>query len=322
MSEREFSIGIDLGGTNIAAGVVDRSGAILAKTSLPTYPQRDYADIVADMASAAVTACSMAGISLDRIAGIGIGSPGTVDSRNGTVIYANNLHFDNVPMCSEMRRHIDLPSYVGNDANCAALGETADCGAARGLRNVVLITLGTGLGGGILVDGRIYEGEHGAGAELGHTVIEVGGVLCTCGRRGCWESYSSATGLIRMTREAMESDPDSLLQEMTGRDPARVSGRTAFEAARKGDASAQKVVDRYIRYLSEGIVNMINIFRPEIFLIGGGICNEGDYLFDPIRRFAAENCYAQDKVEIPPIMRAKLGNDAGIIGAAMLAARG
>lgn len=318
MGNRKYLIGIDLGGTNIAAGLVDRSGSIIAKHSVPTLARRHYTEIIADMASTALAACEKAGVSLDEVEGIGIGSPGTVDSKNGILIYTNNINFENVPMRDEMLRHIALPVYIGNDANCAALGETADCGAAKGLKNVILITLGTGLGGGIIIDGKIYEGEHGAGAELGHTVMVIDGVQCTCGRKGCWECYSSATGLVRMTREALDADPKTVMWDMIEHNPDKISARTAFEASRQGDASAARVVEKYIKYLSEGIINMMNIFRPEIFLVGGGICNEGDYLFNPIRAYVSDSIYGKLRVPIPPIMRAKLGNDAGIIGAAML----
>ncbi|MFA6735467.1 ROK family glucokinase [Candidatus Nomurabacteria bacterium] len=319
MDNNKYTIGIDLGGTNIAAGVVDGTGRIVSKYNVPTNPRRHYTEIIADMAFAAEKACEISGISPSDTEGIGIGSPGTVDSANGIVIYTNNINFDNTPMRDEMQKHIDLPVFISNDANCAALGETADTGAAKGLKNVILITLGTGLGGGIIIDGKIYEGEHGAGAELGHTVISVDGPQCTCGRRGCWECYSSATGLIRMTSEALARSKSTLMWDMIGHDITRISGRTAFEASRKNDPLALKVVYDYIRYLSEGIVNMMNIFRPEVFLIGGGICNEGDYLFIPLREFVAQSLYGGNRVPTPPIMKAKLGNEAGIIGASMLA---
>ncbi len=318
MDSVKYMIGIDLGGTKIAAGVVDSTGRIVSKYTVPTNPRRHYSEIIADMAFAAEKACSISGMSTALMEGIGIGSPGSVDSENGVIIYTNNINFDNTPMREEMRKHIDLPVYISNDANCAALGETADTGAASGFQNVILITLGTGLGGGIIINGRVYEGEYGAGAELGHTVISVDGPLCTCGRKGCWECYSSATGLIRMTVEALEKNKNTLMWEMTGRDITRVSGRTAFDASREGDALALKVVYEYIRYLAEGVINMINVFRPEIFLIGGGICNEGDYLFNPLREFVAKSIYGGDRIPMPKIMKAKLGNEAGIIGAAML----
>lgn len=318
MDSIKYMIGIDLGGTNIAAGVVDSTGKIVSKYSIPTNPRRHYSEIITDMAFAAKKACELAKMNIDQMEGIGIGSPGTVDADNGIVIYANNINFDNAPVREELQKHIDLPVYMSNDANCAALGETADTGAAKGFKNVIMITLGTGLGGGIIIDGKIYAGEYGAGAELGHAVINTDGPYCTCGRKGCWECYSSATGLIRMTREALEKDKKSLMWEDINHDMTRISGRTAFDAAKNKDPLALKVVHDYIHFLAEGIINMINIFRPEIFLIGGGICNEGDYLFIPLREYIKNNTYGGGRIPIPQIMKAKLGNDAGIIGAAML----
>lgn len=313
-----YSIGIDLGGTNIAAGIVDEKGVLIAKDSIPTFAKRHYSEIIADMAAVAKSACEKANIDIKDIEGIGIGSPGTIDSKNGVIVYTNNINFDNVPMREELHKHINLPIYISNDANCAALGETADSGAAKGFKNVVMITLGTGVGGGIIIDGKIYEGDYSAGAELGHTMLVVDGVPCTCGRNGCWESYSSATALIRETKEAIQKDKNTIMWDMIDHDYDKIGGRTAFDASRKGDRAAQEVVDYYIKYLSEGLIDMINIFRPEILLVGGGICNEGDYLFDPVRAYIKKFAYGGKRTPLPLIKKAGLGNDAGIIGAAML----
>ena len=313
-----FSIGIDLGGTNIAAGIVDEKGDMIFKESMPTNPSRHYSEIIADMASLAESICDKAGMKFSDVEGIGIGSPGTVDSRNGVIIYTNNINFENVPMRTELQKHIPLPVFISNDGNCAALGETSDAGAAKGFKNVVMITLGTGIGGGIIIDGRIYEGTNSAGAELGHTVLVVDGVPCTCGRNGCWESYASATALIRQTRDRIMLDKNTIMWEMIGHDLAGINGRTAFEASRTGDGAAVDVVNTYIKYLSEGIIDMLNIFRPEIFLMGGGISNEGEYLFEPVRAYVKKFIYGGDRTPFPEIRKAMLGNDAGIIGAAML----
>lgn len=317
-----FSIGIDLGGTNIAAGVVDSMGNIIAKASIPTQAQRHYTEIIADMAKVAMMACEKAGVDISKASGIGIGSPGTVDSKNGILVYTNNINFENVPMRDELNKHIKLPVHISNDANCAALGETAQTGAAKGYRNVILITLGTGVGGGIIIDGRIYEGNYSAGAELGHTLMVLDGEPCTCGRNGCWESYASATALIRQTARAIEKDKNTIMWDMIEHDLDKVSGRTAFDASRKGDKLALEIVKEYIKYLSEGLIDMINIFRPEIVLIGGGVCNEGEYLFEPVREYTKKYVYGGTRTPMPPIEKAKLGNDAGIIGAAMLVREG
>ncbi len=316
-----YSLGIDLGGTNIAAGIVNELGELIAKESIPTLAHRSYQEIIADMSKVALKACEKANLTIPEIKGIGIGSPGTVDSKNGVIVYTNNINFENVPMRDELRKYIDLPVYISNDANCAALGETADTGAARGFKNVIMITLGTGVGGGIIIDGKIYEGDYSAGAELGHTMLVVDGVPCTCGRNGCWESYSSATALIRETREALEYTKDTIMWEMINNDIEKISGRTAFDASRKGDKVAKSVVDNYIKYLSEGIIDMVNIFRPEILLVGGGVCNEGEYLFGPVREYVKKYAYGGNRTLMPRIEKAALGNDAGIIGAAMLVYR-
>ncbi|MFA5100929.1 MAG: ROK family glucokinase [Candidatus Omnitrophota bacterium] len=316
-----FSIGIDLGGTNIAAGIVDEKGVLIAKESVPTFAARDYSLIIKDMAEVAIKACKKANLTIGDMAGIGIGSPGIVDSKNGVIVYTCNINFDHTPMREELRKYIDLPVFISNDANCAALGETADTGAACGFRNVIMVTLGTGVGGGIIIDGKIYEGDHSAGAEIGHSMLVVDGVPCNCGRNGCWESYSSATALIRETKEAIEKDRDTVMWDMIGHDYTKISGRTAFDASRKGDRVAQQVVDFYIKYLSEGLIDMINIFRPEIILLGGGVSNEGDYLFDPVRAYVKKYEYGGNRIPTPVIRKAALGNDAGIIGAAMLVFR-
>lgn len=316
-----YSIGIDLGGTNIAAGVVSEEGVLLAKSSIPTNSNRSYQEIIADMAKVSDMACQKANMDMSQMIAVGIGAPGTVDSLNGVIVYSNNIKFENVPMREELQKHINLPVYISNDANCAALGETANSGAAKGLKNVIMITLGTGVGGGIIIDGKIYSGNYSAGAELGHAVLVVDGVLCTCGRHGCWECYSSATALIRQTRQAIESDSSTIMLEMIGNNLENISGRTAFEASRKGDKVAIEVVETYIKYLSEGIIDMINIFRPEIVLVGGGVCNEGEYLFGPVREYVKKYTYGGSLTPVPPIEKAALGNDAGIIGAAMLAFR-
>lgn len=316
-----YFIGIDLGGTNMAAGVVDAWGAILVKDSVKTLSGRHYSLIIEDMAKLALSVIRQAGIGISDISGIGIGTPGSVDAKRGVVVYANNLGFVNTPMAAEFQKHIPLPVRLCNDANCAALGETV-AGAAAGRRNVVMITLGTGVGGGVVIDGRIYEGEYSAGAELGHNILVVDGALCACGRRGCWEAYSSATGLIRMTREAMERHSDSLMHKLCGYSQEKIDGKTAFTAARAGDAAGLAVVERYIKYLAEGIVDMVNIFRPELVLVGGGICKEGDYLLEPVRGYVRAYAYGSGHTPCPGIEVAALGNDAGIIGAAMLVKQG
>ena len=215
-----------------------------------------------------------------------------------------------------LEERLHKPVCVENDANAAAYGELV-AGAAKGKSSCVCITLGTGVGGGVIIDGKIMAGHNFAGAELGHTVIVVDGEPCTCGRRGCWEAYASATGLIRQTKRAMEAHRDSQMWALAG-NLEQVNGRTAFDAMRKGDAAGEAVVDDYIRYIACGLVNMINIFQPEVLCVGGGICNEGETLMKPLREYIERERYSQYSDKQTEICVAQLGNDAGIIGAAYL----
>lgn len=312
----KFYVGIDLGGTNIVAGVVNEEYKIISKATVKTNCPRPAKEIADDMAKVALEAVANADLTMDQIEWVGIGAPGTANSETGIIEYSNNLGFENVPLVKYIKEHINKPVFVENDANAAAYGEFI-AGAAKGTKNVVCITLGTGVGGGIVIDSKIYSGFNFAGAELGHAVIEVDGALCTCGRKGCFEAYSSATGLIRMTKEAMEENKSSKMWEMPKED-GKVNARLAFDAMRAGDASAKAVVDKYIKYLAAGIANTINIFQPEILCIGGGVCNEGDALLVPLKELVKKEVYSRNSAKNTEIVIAKLGNDAGIIGAAFL----
>lgn len=309
-------IGIDLGGTNIAAGLVDDSCRIKLKKSIPTGAEREPEAVIRDIAMLALGIIKEAGIKKEDIKAVGIGTPGSVDDARGMVIYANNLGFRNTPMAAILKKYYDVPVYLGNDADCAALGE-AYAGASKNCEHSVMITLGTGVGGGIIINKKPYSGFNHAGGELGHMVIEYNGRLCTCGRRGCWEAYSSATGLIAMTAEAMQKYPDSILWTMHDDKVENISGKSAFIAARKGDAAGVEVVETYTRYLACGLTNIINIFQPEVLSIGGGVSHEGPYLLDPVIKIIEEERYSKD-MEQTRVVLAELGNDAGIIGAAML----
>ena len=258
-------------------------------------------------------AMEKAGITAAHCASVGIGSPGTCDSANGVVVRAYNLGWFNVPVCSMVTARLGLPCHLSNDANCAALAETV-AGGAVGCRNMILITLGTGVGGGIVADGQLLEGVGGTGAEVGHTVLVLDGEDCTCGRKGCWEAYASATALIRQGKRAAAAQPESLLagygEGLTGKD--------VFDAAAAGDAAAQAVVDRYCVYVAAGITDLVNILGPEKVLIGGGISRQGERLLAPIRAYVAANCFGGHDRTPPVIECARLGNEAGIIGAAAL----
>ena len=314
-------LGIDLGGTNIAVGVLDEEHRFLAKTSTPTLSRRGFEAVVADMADAAVRALAQANLTADDVEYIGIGAPSTMNPFNHHIIFANNLGWRDADVIGEFRKHLDKPAFIANDADCAALGE-AVAGDAKQYGACILLTLGTGVGGGVIVNGHIFNGGTGYGCEPGHMIIIAGGEPCSCGRRGCLEAYASVTALIRDTIRAMAAHPESLMREMCGEDISKVNGRLAFDAARRGDRTAQEVVDNFIEYLALGISNLSIFFRPDVFIIGGGVSNEGENLLAPLRRrVEALDLYTTEFVPQPEIIKAKLGNDAGIIGAAMLGAR-
>lgn len=316
-----YRIGIDLGGTNIAAGLVNDAFEIIAKDSLPTLSGRPGESIVSDIAALCRNVCTSAGIELSEVASIGIAAPGIVDDESGSIIYSNNLVFYNFPMIPLLREQIGPKEiHIENDANAAAWGE-AIAGAAKGSKSSVMITLGTGVGGGIVADGKVYKGFNNAAGELGHTVIAVDGRPCTCGRCGCWEAYSSATGLIKMTEEklaACKAEGRKTAMTELVEQKGKVTGRTAFDGKRLGDAAASEVVAEYIKYLASGIASMINIFQPEVISIGGGISNEGQYLLDLLIPEVRRQQYGTGLVAETDIRIALLRNDAGIIGAAVL----
>ena len=316
----KYRVGIDLGGTNIKAGVVDEEYRIVGTARCKTGLPRPSGEVLSDMARMAREAVENAGIRMEDVLCVGVGSPGTANPVDGVVEYSCNLDFDHVPVCAEMEKMLGKPVYLENDANAAAFGE-ALAGAARGSKSCVCITLGTGVGGGIIIDGKIYGGFNFAGAELGHIVIMVDGEPCACGRHGCWEAYASATALIRQTRRAMEAHPESGMWKIAGT-LENVDGRTAFDGLRTGDPAAKEVVGNYVKYIACGLVNVINIFQPEVLCIGGGICKEGDTLLKPIEEYIASERYSKYSVNQTRLCVATLGNDAGIISAAFLSEAG
>ncbi len=310
-----YTIGIDLGGTNIVAAVVDEKYNIIEKAKTPTAMPRKPEEIFDDIAKVSKEAVEKAGLKMSDISSIGLGTPGTVNG--GVIEYANNLGFDHISAEKMLKERLgDFPIYIENDANCAALGE-AFAGCGNGSKNFIAVTLGTGVGSGIIVDGKIVSGINHAGGECGHMVIVVDGAPCTCGRLGCWEAYASATALINQTKAAIEKHPDSIMAELAKEEGA-VTGRTAFDGMRRKDAVAVKVVENYIKYIAAGVTNLVNAFQPEILCIGGGICNEGETLLRPLRRYVEKERYSVYSSIQTQIVKAELGNDAGIIGAAIL----
>lgn len=314
-----YRLGIDLGGTNIVAGVVDENYNIVAKASCKTAVPRPESEICDSMAEVAKKAVAKAKITMEDIDSVGIGVPGAVNPKTGVIEYSANLFFHNWEVVEMMQERLNIKVKIENDANAAALGEYL-AGSAKGAKNAVAITLGTGVGGGIIINGKIYSGSNFAGAELGHMVIVKDGKECACGRRGCWETYASATGLINLTKQKILSEKleFSYMLKLCDGDINKVDGRTAFDAMRDGDPTAKAVVDEYISYLSCGLVNIINIFQPDVLCIGGGISNEGENLLGPVRAYVERERYTKHNDKQTIVCTCTLGNDAGIIGAAYL----
>lgn len=312
-----YRAGIDLGGTNIKAGIVDEKQKILIEDSVPTRAKRPYEEVVKDMADLVKRLLAQLGIGEEELSGVGVGSPGTVDAVQGVVLYSNNISWENVPLAEELSKYFSCPIGISNDANCAALGEVK-AGTAKEIANAILLTLGTGVGGGVIIDGKVFEGAHAGGAELGHTSLIFDGETCTCGRKGCVEAYVSATALIRDAKRAAEKHPESKMNELCRGDFSNMNGKIPFDAAWAGDVAAKEVVEAYITYLGEAIANFVNIFRPDVILLSGGVCNQGEKLTRPLSLYIKDKCFAKERAFIPKVKCAILGNSAGIIGAANL----
>ncbi|MCQ2455151.1 MAG: ROK family protein [Clostridia bacterium] len=308
-----YKIGIDLGGTNIAIGIVDNENKIISKVTISTLLPDTIGNIVGRTVDALKKCLAKADLTIKDISSIGIGTPGAVDSKNGTVIFANNLDFKNVPLAKMLSEKTGLKVYCENDANAAAYGEYLVDKNKSG--TLVAITIGTGIGGGVIIGGNLYSGNKFSGGELGHMVINFDGIPCSCGRTGCYEMYASASALIRQTKEAMQQNLDSLMWQICSGNLDNVSGKTAFDGMRAGDETAKAVVEKYINYISIGLVDIINTFGPETICISGGVSNEGEYLLEPLRRHIELNSPINNQTTVKI---AKLSNDAGIIGAANL----
>lgn len=300
--EAPVRIGIDIGGTDTKIGLVDIHQKLLTETVIAIDATRTAEEVIADIGQNVLSLLEEQGIVIDQCVGAGIGVPGTVDCKNGVVRYSNNIKWENVKLAEEMEKYLPIPICIANDADCAALGE-AVAGAGTEYQDLIMITLGTGVGGGIILDGEIYEGKVLGGSEIGHMVIVEDGELCTCGRKGCLEAYASATALRRNVQHAV----GEVLEP-----------KEIFERAEAGDETLRRVVDQYISHLGTGLVNIVNIFRPQLILIGGGISGQGETLLAPLREKMKEGCFGKEKGELPEIKIAALGNKAGIIGAASL----
>ena len=308
-------IGIDLGGTNIAAGIVREDGKIVVQSSVPTLSQRPTDEIVKDMVFLSKQLIKDAELELNDIEAVGIGCPGTINFETGEVIYSNNIKMEHYMLAKEFQKYLNLPVKIDNDANCAAMGEYIVSG--NNVPIFMFITLGTGVGSGLILNGKVFRGFNGAASEAGHITLVSGGEPCTCGKRGCWETYASVTALIRQTKVAMEKNPESLVHEIAKAE-GKISGRTSFDAAKQGDKAAQAVVKQYAQYVADGIVSVENVLQPDIISVGGGISREGEYLLQPVCEYAAANGFNKFMPKTK-IVTAQSFNDAGIIGAAMIA---
>ncbi len=308
-------IGIDLGGTNIVAGLVDENFKIIDKVSKPTLRERHPDEIVLDMINLAKEVMEKNNVTTDEVYSIGVGSPGACDSENAVIVYAGNIQFKNYDLRAMFKKHIDLPVFLGNDANVAALGEYM-AGAGKQYKSSVMITLGTGVGGGYVENGEILTGANFKGAELGHISLAVGGEQCTCGRKGCWEAYSSATALIREINKAAKANPQSKLNDFYDGDENHTNAKMVFDAKDLGDKVAEEVIDNYYTYLAEGLVNIVAIFDPEVIILGGGVAAQGEKLITPVIEKMKKSLFGGEVTF--DLVTASLGNDAGVIGAALL----
>ena len=309
-------VGIDVGGTGLKAGVVDENGKMLSKVSCPTGVERGYGPVIRDMANLALKAIEESGVPMQEVHSIGIGIPGILDPRTGIVPFCTNLGWNRVPLIEEMHKYIDKPVLVDNDATVAALAESV-AGACAGVKNSVFLTLGTGVGGGIVLDGKVFSGSNGVGSEIGHMITVAGGELCTCGNRGCWERYASATALIRWGTESAVKNPEGALAKAVDGDTGKITAKHVIDLAKAGDPDCSAIFDNYVYHLCVGLVSIINFYDPEVIALGGGVSAAGEFLLNAVRAKLPEMVFYK-AMPYARIELATLGNDAGIIGAAML----
>ena len=309
-------IGIDLGGTGIKAGVVDEKGAILAKASCPTLAERGYEAVIRDMANLAIQVARDSGHDIGEIKAIGVGLPGIMDPRTGRIPFCTNLGWHDVPLVEEMAKYVDVPVFVDNDATVAGLAESV-AGVSAGCENSVFVTLGTGVGGGVVLGGKVFSGSHGVATEIGHMITVVDGEPCTCGNKGCFERYASATALIREGRKLCQAKPDTWLEKAVNGDLSAINAKHVIDLAKAGDPDCAAIFDRYVYHLAIGLVNIINLYDPEVIVLGGGVSHAGQFLLDAVREKLPSMVFYKD-MPYARVELAKLTNDAGIIGAAML----
>lgn len=308
-------IGVDIGGMSLKIGVVNELGEIISKFTMnfdKNIPQDEMIKSLAIKINEHIKENNYTDVK-----GIGVSCAGVVNTKTGYCDFSANLNWINLDICGILKKYTSLDTKIANDANCAVLGEVK-FGVAKNYHNVVMLTLGTGVGGGLYLDDKLYEGNQGKGAELGHSLFIYNGRKCACGLKGCFERYASASALISDTKKAMLKNKESLLWKYCDFNLDNVNGKVAFDCAKLNDKTAIKVVNKYISYLSYGILNFCNIFRPEVIILGGGISNQKENLTMPIKKILKENNYGYKNTPVVDVLIAKLGNDAGIIGAACL----
>ena len=309
-------IGIDVGGTGIKVGVVDESYRIIQENSIPTRTDISFDEQLKHIADCVLFSVREAGMTENDIASVGVGIPGIASARTGEIIKCTNMNWHHVPFRDVFNRYLDKPVAIDNDANVAALAESV-AGVSAGTSSSVFITIGTGIGSGIILNGRIWSGAHHIGGELGHVIFDLGGVPCTCGNHGCLERYCSATALIRMAREAVIDHPESEILRSVNNDPSLIEAKTVFDAAKLEDPVALSVYRLYTSCLAQAIGSVINLLDPEVIVLGGGVSKAGSFLLDPLTREYPKYVLFNDQ-PLPPVKLAVLGSEAGIIGAAML----
>ncbi|MBR1709279.1 MAG: ROK family protein [Clostridia bacterium] len=312
-----YYIGVDIGGTGVKAGIVDENGHILYKESIRTGAERPYSEVIVDIAGLCQKIIDGMHLSIDQISAIGVGVPGICDPKTGVIPFCTNLGWHEVPFIADMHKYFPgIPVFVDNDATVAGLAESV-AGVSAGTQSSVFITLGTGVGGSIVINGRPYSGSHGVGSEIGHMVIRMDGEPCTCGKKGCFERYASATAIIREARRALPDHPESMIAELCENNPDKIEARTVFDAAKEKDPLAVRLFNNYVKALAHGIVNVINTIDPEIIVLGGGVSNAGEFLLEAVREAVKPFIFYKTQ-PYATIQLAQLGSDAGVIGAAML----
>lgn len=314
----KYYIGIELGVKNIVAGIMDKNGKLIRRDTVPTNKDRAFEDIIKDMCSLITKMTDDEDVGLKNIKYIGVGCPGIIDNFNGIVIKNYTLNFNNAQVRAEIQKHINLPVYVENDANCVAIAEYL-LGASYGTSSSLTIKIGVGIGGGIIIDGSIYNGFNFGGTEFGHMVIDYKGRECTCGRKGCWEQYASASALINQTRQLISDNPESILANLVKNNVSQITELTIFEAAKAGDKQAEKLCKEFVDYFAEGLANIVNILMPEVVVIAGPISKLGNFLVNPLVEILRERIYCRE-VHLPEFKMAEMGTAGIIVGASMLGA--